>query len=592
MKKVVCLFIYVAIIATSCKINSDILIENPTEIEFALKYKIYKNINKEPIEEGYISRISAKSNDTFSKKIRNGYVLKIIAEIPPDGFSIDEQMYTIAGVKGVYKRNHIISIPNIRKFDPDNSILQVKNSFYELNEINFGFRKIDIRNAIETYFGALILVVPPKKEGERGHAQILIQPSGFSSRQTMDEIRYVNSNDEKTIDVSKDLLFSFSQNYPIVGTLFGAAQSSDYSQLFWQMKGFGWIIKKENSNWNVFDAYEKLSPESKIGIQEKLDDNPNSFLMYINEMYAIRDLSYNSVYGKKVNIESDISAASMWTVNGIYNFSSETSERSNFSEFVYDFGGIPIIPPKNQTERKFNHFDIKSLLDELNIDRLSIEFDDESPVLMNSTNQNLKTITEWETLLKNYKDKYIETTIAPIDELIKGQVGKYYYVQLYSNKLIDLNSGTIAREKLLFRSGEFCANIINDQFIDTYKRFYGIYDSIIKTGAITKVYIIGSADMPEYNIKPSKDKCNAYNVDMIEFLPRFEYNQNQFINDVQFLQVPDFIDNNDLPYLRAYGIKMGLQKAGIFSEILQGGVSGRTSENDRNVSIILYIEGK
>lgn len=340
MKNIILTFVLgLSFLFASAKTDVTFKVTNSATIPLnvAIVVKDKKNIDQYVIQLGQIGPLQTI---TRVESIKKKYNVTIRADIP-NSFSAYEETFTVP--RKDFEKVVTLTLPTIRQLDLNSASDRIKNSFYQLNDIDFGFKSTNLKNALETYYGALVIIKPPKTSGERGKELFYLSPGSFSSKITYENFNYVISSDIQKTEISKELALTLSVNVPMIGKFFSQSTINDYSLFYWKMQDFGWITKPEPDGWNYITAYNNLSSELKTNIQDVLSKNPGSFLVYINKVYAIRDIQYQCVAAKKVNSKSELGISTVATVNGIYDFSREESKDSRLTEIVIDIDGVPLL---------------------------------------------------------------------------------------------------------------------------------------------------------------------------------------------------------------------------------------------------------
>jgi hypothetical protein len=340
MKNLILTFVWgLSFLFASAKTDVTFKVTNSATIPLnvAIVVKDKKNIDQYVIQLGQVAPLQTLIRvESINKK----YNVTIRAEVP-NSFSAYEETFTVPSKD--FEKIVSLTLPTIRQLDLNSASDKIKNSFYQLNDIDFGFKSTNLKSALESYYGALIIIQPPKTPCERGKELFYLSPGSFSSKVTYEKFTYVISSDIQKTEVSKELAMSLSTNVPMIGKFFSQSTINDYSLFYWKMQDFGWMTKPELDGWNYITAFNNLPSELKTNIQDVLKKNPGSFLVYINKIYAIRDIQYQCVAAKKINNKNELGISTVATINGIYDFSREESKDSRLTEIVIDIDGVPLL---------------------------------------------------------------------------------------------------------------------------------------------------------------------------------------------------------------------------------------------------------
>lgn len=203
------------------------------------------------------------------------------------------------------------------------------------------------------------------------------------------------------------------------------------------------------------------------------------------------------------------------------------------------------------------------------------------------------------------ENKYYRVSPAPNPEMVKGNIGDYFYVDLFD---------PIHKETVTFHSGEYTLKDRNNDLIPALRRFQDeVMDMLLQDGA--KIYIRGKADSPVFPPTPYLEtKCGRELFSDIWYYPKAEETENFFYKnqlEKKYLtkhifgwQLPDFLakqlvrfnlrkeyGNYDLPELRSRYIQCQykLLFPNVPTYLLQGKTTLAVDPNDRNATLILYI---
>ena len=192
------------------------------------------------------------------------------------------------------------------------------------------------------------------------------------------------------------------------------------------------------------------------------------------------------------------------------------------------------------------------------------------------------------------KVKKIETLISELDneiktenyeiiplsdnEIIKGKKGKYY--------IVDLKDADY-KEKIQFPNAQYLIDNFDSKFQKAVPAFKNeIFDELNK-GKKVELYIKGSANKLPYNGRQYPE----YNYSKIRYFIKAQ-NTEQFLTIFGQDILTENISNESLPNLRAKFIQEKLSKVFMHNTpiILQGSVTSGTSDSDRNVTLLMFVE--
>ncbi len=181
--------------------------------------------------------------------------------------------------------------------------------------------------------------------------------------------------------------------------------------------------------------------------------------------------------------------------------------------------------------------------------------------------------------------KYYNVVRMPDREVVKGKIGLYFNIDFknpYSEKI------------LYFEEGLYYIDIFERSYQQSLTEFdKEVLKIIRKSTKEYEIFVRGSADYSSSNF--SKHLNEYYNYKNITFLKKSS-NQIQYEFNEHIENVTNPYNNSNLPNLRAQFIidKMNKYDDIKFSKnklhILDGTVTKRVNQEDRNVRIILYVK--
>lgn len=170
----------------------------------------------------------------------------------------------------------------------------------------------------------------------------------------------------------------------------------------------------------------------------------------------------------------------------------------------------------------------------------------------------------------------------PNPEVICGQRGRYY--------TIDPRDATTT-ELVLFDLAKYT----KDQFDHAFRQSMtdvrrDITAHLASLHVKYQIYVRGSADVLGARQASVGQLMGGANSKLVRFLVKSPDDPGQFLNVFSERRIPRRFTNGDLPNLRAQFISEALSGMGFESTILDGSVSTKIDENDRNATILLFIE--
>ncbi len=196
-----------------------------------------------------------------------------------------------------------------------------------------------------------------------------------------------------------------------------------------------------------------------------------------------------------------------------------------------------------------------------------------------NTNIQITLIQLQEKLDRGVDEPQYEIKRYPNREVVKGKVGKYYVIDLK-----DADSKIL----ILFNLGKYTKDEFDRVFINAMSKVKGDVLSQLDAGKVSyNIYVRGSADIVG-DKRPSIGKLMEGDSREITYLVKNPNNANQYLQESQTQIVPKDFANKHLPNLRAAYIQDRLKDLDLSSTILDGSVTQREEEQDRNALILLY----
>jgi hypothetical protein len=188
----------------------------------------------------------------------------------------------------------------------------------------------------------------------------------------------------------------------------------------------------------------------------------------------------------------------------------------------------------------------------------------------------------------NLKGKSYESHLLEGKEIVSNHKGKYFIIDIASNK-----SSTAERKTIYFDKGDYTIKDF-EKYGEGIKEFNESVRKQLENSEFKdeyEIFVKGSADQGGAEYKRDFEKNYKYNE--ICFLPRFNNASFLFSNVEKCETITPPITNKMLPNLRAKFLK---EKFDAFysakykpSKILDGSVIFRVSEFERNGTFILYL---
>ena len=170
-----------------------------------------------------------------------------------------------------------------------------------------------------------------------------------------------------------------------------------------------------------------------------------------------------------------------------------------------------------------------------------------------------------------------EVEVLPDNEVVRGQTGKYYVIDLK-----DAQSGL----KFRFPGGKYTLSRSDASFRKALNRFVGDVAGKLEKNVRYGFFVRGSADSVPFRGRQLED----YRYDEVDYLQAV--GDGRYKLGTRTRAVRASIKNTDLPFLRARFLKDVVATTYPVTKpvILEGTITDRKNNEDRNVELILYVD--
>jgi hypothetical protein len=333
------IYFLAVLLLVSCSTTVNLAVKNPTEISQIPRVVIFsdKGIEKETINLG---KLEPKQETHRSMKVKHSWNVVVKSSIDKGYDAWESGQYTIPKQPDPFSIDVNLGFNGNYLPDDSRSIEQIRNALSDLGP-NIGFKPIDVKNALSTWFGSLVVMIPPSKEQSE---KILYQaqPSQFGKTTTYDQFIYPATSSINEVKVIGKSTANLAANMPIYGSIGVNTLANNLYNVRWSMNGFGMVIKKESGNWSYFEAIKSLSDKEKKTIQEAMEQNPSALMLYVNRLYVIKNADFFVKESKKLETGAKLSALSFVTADGAWTFDSVTESHQQYQELVLNVGGVTL----------------------------------------------------------------------------------------------------------------------------------------------------------------------------------------------------------------------------------------------------------
>ena len=338
MRITICLLAALLLVACSTTVN--LTVKNPTKISQIPRVVISsdKGIEKETINLG---KLEPKQDKPWSMKVKDSWNIVVKSNTDKGYGAWESAPYTIPKKPDPFPI--VVDLGLNGNYLPDDSraIEQIRIALSDLGP-NVGFRPLDIKNALSTWFGSLVVMILPS-QGQPERILYQVEPNNFCrSATTLDQFTYpatISTNEVKVIGKSSANL---AASVPVYGSIGVNVSADNLYNVQWSMNGFGMVTKRDPDNWSYVEAIESLPDREKKAIQEAMEQNPSAVMLYVNRMYVIKNADFFVRESKKLEAGAKLSVLSFVTADGAWTFENSTTSHQQFQELVLNVGGITL----------------------------------------------------------------------------------------------------------------------------------------------------------------------------------------------------------------------------------------------------------
>ena len=169
-----------------------------------------------------------------------------------------------------------------------------------------------------------------------------------------------------------------------------------------------------------------------------------------------------------------------------------------------------------------------------------------------------------------------DITELPLSQMIEGQVGRYFVVDLKNAR---------KKARYLFEPGRYRIDLSDGGLQASITAFFADMSNVLDANDKAKLYVRGSADILPF--KSNLRRNNEY-VD-IDYLPAIGGGRYSGPNEKRIFSSE--LTNDDLPYLRSAFLKTVVNELtpGHQVFVLEGKQSSLVSAEERNAELILFV---
>jgi len=346
----VALVVPLFLFCVSCTTTVNLTVRNPTDIPQAARVAIKSQdgVEKETVSLGDIEP-RGETKRSFEVRPSSKLVVRSSTETGYEAW--ESAPYTVQSKPDPFSL--LVSLGLRGQYLPDDftAVHQIRSVLSEMGP-NVGFEPLPIKNGLSTWFGALVVIVPPSKKQPEMKLLYYVRPGlGFEKPVTYDEPQYPSSTSSATVHMIGKHSSNLAGSVPLYGSIGVNPASENLYQVRWSMKGYGRVIKKEPANWSTMDVIEALTSDKKEAIAETLIREKSAVLLYINQLYVLKKADFFVKEGRKLPAGAQLSASTYLIPEGAWSFKSVKESHQQYQDLVLNVRGItlPITVLKKKT---------------------------------------------------------------------------------------------------------------------------------------------------------------------------------------------------------------------------------------------------
>ena len=246
-----------------------------------------------------------------------------------------------------------------RVLDPD--LKAISDKLLDLGP-GYGFASLKVRNALKALFGGLVVFEPPDpKNGTPLMVYKTYPPTALKNETKFEDFKYPSSNQHLRIETMGNGATKLSASFAVFNGL-GTYSSENAYRFDSKLNNFGPVAKESAADFNLNNA---LGESALQEIASLLKAHPAAIAMYINRMWVVEAGGTDLFESQKQSTAVEASVGSFVSVNGVFTFSSSSSNTKNFAEIAFEFWGEQVatrVVPAATVSPRTNVSAVQSLL--------------------------------------------------------------------------------------------------------------------------------------------------------------------------------------------------------------------------------------
>jgi hypothetical protein len=295
--------------------------------------------DKNGVKEQEISLGDIDSNATCKKtfKVQNGGSFSVYASIPQSALVFKSSAVTVTGDQDPFERSIVLK-DQCQILDDTKSLSTLSQSFKNLGD-NIGAEPLDLKNALQTRIGALIVAVPPGADKKARILSVLTPGQLGVKVLGLDDISYPGTNETQEIMMSGKVATKADATIGPLAHFGFTFDSENLYNLKWVMRGFGQVAKAEDVDKNYIVQFNALDEDIKDNIKSLLKANADARLYYINSFYVLQKAELFVRAATKLNSGADLNASNVVTGNAVYSFEHSQEQNNGYGPVVLNYWG-------------------------------------------------------------------------------------------------------------------------------------------------------------------------------------------------------------------------------------------------------------
>ena len=200
------------------------------------------------------------------------------------------------------------------------------------------FESIDANEGARRYWGALLVVQEPRGDKAPGKILYEVPASVFSTVHSVDEYPRVRIDGQAWINA--DAVDRLLARFPEFGSVLGDVNVDDATRISWKIRDYGWLSRPAQQDFNVLTAIWSLPEVTKREIIQVLRDDPDAQLMFVSQIYVIKQMTVTANRGQRLDRDDPVDADCVVKPDGVYRFDRDQEQTQAQAMKLVNISGV------------------------------------------------------------------------------------------------------------------------------------------------------------------------------------------------------------------------------------------------------------